>query len=195
MEINHDAQEGLHLCGESVRIPEKSFKKLVEIAFDIILEKKDETSFEASNTLDSVNPGTLKEAYYGLVTLVIEAVKTDSSITDISTYLEECKWDSDRIEFFNKVFSGARPHIQALLSSTRTVFPHIVDVDWRLDYYVKNKYLDKVNNPTYLISLKTEESSKNGYSDVQFSCSMEQLQDLVGKLKDACKSLEKASQM
>lgn len=39
--------------------------------------------FLASNTLDSVNPGTLKEAYYGLVTLVIEAVKTDSSLTDI----------------------------------------------------------------------------------------------------------------
>ena len=42
----------------------------------------------ASNTLDSVNPGTLKEAYYGLVTLVIEAVKTDSSITDIRFMLK-----------------------------------------------------------------------------------------------------------
>ena len=49
MEINHDAQEGLHLCGESVRMPEKSFKKLVEIAFDIILGKKDETSFDGKN--------------------------------------------------------------------------------------------------------------------------------------------------
>lgn len=36
-----------------------------------------------SNSLDSINPGTLKEVYYGVATLVIEAVKIDSSLTDI----------------------------------------------------------------------------------------------------------------
>ena len=46
MDINHDVHEGLQLCGESVRVPEKSFKKLVEITFDIILGNKDETSFD-----------------------------------------------------------------------------------------------------------------------------------------------------
>ena len=48
MDINHDAQEGLQLCGESVRVPEKSFKKLVEITFDIILGNKEETSFDGN---------------------------------------------------------------------------------------------------------------------------------------------------
>ena len=54
MDINHDAQEGLQLCGESVRVPEKSFKRLVEITFDIILGNKDETSFDG-NGFDGFN--------------------------------------------------------------------------------------------------------------------------------------------
>ena len=36
-----------------------------------------------SDIVSSVNSSTLKEAYYGLVTLVIEAAKTDRSLTDI----------------------------------------------------------------------------------------------------------------
>ncbi|KAK2191134.1 hypothetical protein NP493_59g02066 [Ridgeia piscesae] len=68
-----------------------------------------------------------------------------------------------------------KPHLQILLSSVGRTHPHIVDVDWRLDYCLKNNQVDRVNEPTFLISLKT--------------------QDLVTKLRDACKSLERTSEM
>ena len=69
MEINHDAQEGLQLCGESVRMPEKSFKKLVEIAFDIILGKKDETSFDGKNLI-------LLFRYHCIMIMIIQVTST-----------------------------------------------------------------------------------------------------------------------
>ena len=41
----------------------------------------------------------------------------------------------------------------------------------------QNNHIDKVNEPTYLISLKTEVGSREGaLKDVQFCCSQEQLQ-------------------
>lgn len=60
MDINHDAHEGLQLCGESVRVPEKSFKKLLEITFDIILGKKDESSFDGINITNDLKAAVNK---------------------------------------------------------------------------------------------------------------------------------------
>ncbi|KAG8009398.1 COMM domain-containing protein 3 [Nibea albiflora] len=71
--------------------------------------------------------------------------------------------------------------------------PQINDVSWRLQYHMKNGQVDKVNEPFYSISLKSENEGSS--EDINFTCTMEQLQDLVGKLKDAAKSVEKASQM
>ncbi|XP_012773430.1 COMM domain-containing protein 3 isoform X2 [Maylandia zebra] len=71
--------------------------------------------------------------------------------------------------------------------------PHITDASWRLEYHMKNGQVDKVNDSFYLISLNTENEGSS--EDINFTCTVEQLQDLVGKLKDAAKTMEKASQM
>jgi len=160
---------------------------------DILLKKKDEDSLKNDEDIVTVEAATLKQAYAGLVTMILEAVKVDCDSSSISSVLEDCKWSSDRIEYLSKHFLDCKPDLEALLARTGSSFPHIVDVDWRLDYYIKNNQMDKVNKPTYLIILKTEEPGKKQGKDVQFSCSMEQLQDLVGKLKDACKSIEKTA--
>ncbi|EGW05129.1 COMM domain-containing protein 3 [Cricetulus griseus] len=49
--------------------------------------------------------------------------------------------------------------------------------------------------PGYLVTLNVENSDSQSYPEISFSCNMEQLQDLVGKLKDASKSLERATQL
>ena len=53
----------------------------------------------------------------------------------------------------------------------------------------QNNHMDKVNEPQYVISLKTEKPGGQK-GDVQMSCTLAQLQDLVGKLKNACKGVE-----
>uniref|UniRef100_S4R8N2 COMM domain-containing protein 3 n=1 Tax=Petromyzon marinus TaxID=7757 RepID=S4R8N2_PETMA len=71
----------------------------------------------------------------------------------------------------------------------------LVDVTWRLDYHIKNSNLQKVDEPYYQITLHTEVGCEASLCPVTFTCNREQLQDLLGKLKDAAKSLEKAAQV
>ncbi|KAK2562106.1 COMM domain-containing protein 3 [Acropora cervicornis] len=238
MELSSVAIEGVGLCGDSTRVGDRAFRSLVQLTLDILLKKKSDDCLANDEDIISVDNASLKQGYAGLVSLILEAVKMDSDLSTISSMLEDCKWATDRIEYFFKCFQDCKPEMEALLSRfdlfavlllkltpeircldslplrdyrkrscgklsylfciyiyirTGSSFPHIVDVDWRLDYYIKNNQMEKVNKPMYLITLKTEESGKPQGKDVQFSCSMEQLQDLVGKLKDACKSIERAA--
>ncbi|XP_074622573.1 COMM domain-containing protein 3-like [Acropora palmata] len=193
MELSSVAIEGVGLCGDSTRVGDRAFRSLVQLTLDILLKKKSDDCLANDEDIISVDNASLKQGYAGLVSLILEAVKMDSDLSTISSMLEDCKWATDRTEYFFKCFQDCRPEMEALLSRTGSSFPHIVDVDWRLDYYIKNNQMEKVNKPMYLITLKTVESGKPQGKDVQFSCSMEQLQDLVGKLKDACKSIERAA--
>lgn len=150
--------------------------------------------------------------------------------------LEDAKVDGSRGEYVVKAYVKDKEEIRAQLRRTGTALPHIVDVNWRLDFCLKvcrrpfrrpvrrpfrrlqlasqnrplarvahtfppsvtlpssyrrwqNNHKDKANEPQYVISLKTEKPG-GGTGDVQMSCTLAQLQDLVGKLKNACKSVE-----
>ncbi|XP_036593656.1 COMM domain-containing protein 3-like [Trichosurus vulpecula] len=71
----------------------------------------------------------------------------------------------------------------------------ITDVSWRLEYQIKTNQLHRLYRPSYLVTLNVEKEDPRSHPDISFNCTMEQLQDLVGKLKDAAKSLERATQM
>lgn len=82
------------------------------------------------------------------------------------------------------------PMLRHILSATSFGFPHIVDADWRLDYYLKSDSISKVNQPQYYLKLKVKD--ENGAPrDVEFVCTIEQLQDIVNKLQDAAHSINR----
>jgi hypothetical protein len=73
-------------------------------------------------------------------------------------------------------------------------FPHVVGVEWRLDYFIKTDRLDKVNVPMCIalksnntslhvlyfdmedmVTLKTDEG-QGRMKDITFACSVEELQ-------------------
>ncbi|BFY97436.1 hypothetical protein BsWGS_00476 [Bradybaena similaris] len=195
MEFGPQVLENITLAGDAAHIPDKSFTKLVTCACQGVLNEDHRNIVEENPAFKDINKGVLKAAFGGLVTLVIEATKHDSNEQNISSLLEECKYTADKINEFSKVFLPQKPHIQLLLGKIGSSFPHIVDVDWRLDYYIKNNNVEKVNSGVYLISLKTEIPGEHELKDFQFSCTVEQLQDLVGKLRDATKSMEKIAQV
>ncbi|XP_013409182.1 COMM domain-containing protein 3 isoform X2 [Lingula anatina] len=194
MELSTEVTDGLQLSGDSAHIPDSVFGALVESVCDDLLNRENGGELQIDK-FGSVDKASLKEAYAALMTFSLECAKNNADSSNISSVLEDCKFTTERIKTFTNIFLEKKSHIQALLGSVSHNPPHIVDVDWRLDYYIKNNHVDKVNQPTYLITLKTEECGQQDTKDVQFACTMEQLQDLVGKLKDATKSLEKASQM
>ena len=115
------------------------------------------------------------------------------------------------------------------LSATQLSFPEVVDLKWRLDYYVKSdtvrraseplahsvrhvttratdpsnrpaqtalepnqrcrfacRQVEQVRKPIYFVTLKTRRGDGT-LKDVSFSCTLQEIQDLLFRLKDACK--------
>ncbi|KAG7256498.1 hypothetical protein CRUP_014622 [Coryphaenoides rupestris] len=92
------------------------------------------------------------------------------------------------------ILEGVKQNADKSTISIGSQLPHINDVSWRLEYHMKNGHVHKVNEPFYLLSLDLENGGPEGSAkNINFSCTVEQLQDVVGKLKDAAKSLEKAT--
>ncbi|XP_052803748.1 COMM domain-containing protein 3-like [Mya arenaria] len=195
MELSQSTLDGLILAGDNAHVSDKSLSVLVTRAFDGLLDDRHKNLISKDPSFRGTDQAIVKEAYAALVTLVSEASKYDLDVSSLGSVLEDCKFTNERIEIFNKVYTAKKQLMQILLSSVGNTPPHIVDVDWRLDYYIKNNHLERVNEAVYLVSLKTEVPGSRELKEVQFSCTQEQLQDLVGKLKDACKCLEKVGQI
>ncbi|NWU28828.1 COMD3 protein, partial [Dyaphorophyia castanea] len=145
--------------------------------------------------LKDIDPIVLKHCHAAAATCILEAGKQKADISAISTCLEDCKLDKERIEQFCTEYQKNKDALEILLGSIGRSPLHITDVSWRLEYQIKNNQLHKTYQPSYLVTLNVENSDSGSHPDVSFSCTMEQLQDLVGKLKDAAKSLERATQM
>lgn len=195
MELSSEVLEGLSLVGNSAHVSDKCFNPLITRVLKDCRDTSGPSEIAlAGKPIPGLNAAVFKQSYAALYTFVLEAAKHNADQSDVSAILEDCKFDPDRIEAFIKAFEVVKQELRAVLSNIGSQFPHIVDVDWRLDYYLKNNHLDKMNEPVYFITLKTEEGDQQGTKNIQFSCSIEQLQDMVGKLKDATKSMERLAQ-
>lgn len=69
----------------------------------------------------------------------------------------------------------------------------VVDVDWRLDYYIKSNTVERVDVPVFFVAL-TVQDADDSTRVVQFSASLQELQDLLAKLQDAAKNIERIYQ-
>lgn len=195
MELGPSVLENISLAGESVHLSDKLFSSLVSSACRGILVDEHRNKIQDHPAFKDTDKAILKAAYSGIVTLILESAKHDCDEGNVRSVLEECKYTDDRTKVFCNLFLPQKPQIQLLLGKIGSSFPHIVDVDWRLDYHIKSDQLEKVNAAMYLISLKTEVPGESELQEVQFSCSLEQLQDLVGKLRDAMKCMDKIAQV
>lgn len=187
--------DGVALAGDATHINDVCFQHFITKTIEGVLDKSSRNTIEDDKVFNKLDKSILKEAYSGVLALLLEAAKFDAETATLSAILEECKFTQDRIDILLQLYQEKKLFIQILLGNIGTSPPHIVDVDWRLDYHIKSNQLEKVNEPVYLISLKTEVPGKTDLEEVQFSCSLEQLQDFVGKLKDATKCLEKIGQV
>jgi hypothetical protein len=123
-----------------------------------------------------------------------------------SAVLEEAGWPSASISQLIGLYaqqkdalrsgsSTSSPPLPTLSTLTSTSAPSIVDVSWRVDDYLRSDALDQLRLPNYLLALTTTQAAVNGVpntqqSQVTFSCNLQQLQDLLAKLKDAQKQIQ-----
>jgi len=96
---------------------------------------------------------------------------------------------ASRVEILTELYTQHKPALRSVLSYTGFNHPHIINVDWRMDYHIKSANLERIDQLVYHITLETE--ATNGIKkDITFSCSLEELQDLVYRLKDATRQYE-----
>ncbi|XP_030301417.1 COMM domain-containing protein 3 [Calypte anna] len=193
MELSPYAQGGWRLLGDPRRFPRRPYTALLRAAFRSLL---DHPRAELDDPdLRDIDPAVLKHCHAAAAMCILEAGKQKADLAAISTCLEDCKLDKEKIEQFCTEYQKNKDALEILLGSIGRSPLHITDVSWRLEYQIKSNQLHKTYQPSYLVTLNVENSDSGSHPDVSFSCTMEQLQDLVGKLKDAAKSLERATQM
>ncbi|KAJ7322253.1 hypothetical protein JRQ81_018540 [Phrynocephalus forsythii] len=221
MELSASVQGGLQLLADRGRFSPRAYALLVERAFQSLLSGQADQAALDHPDLEQIDPAVLKYCHAAAAACIVEAGKQRADKSTISAFLEDCKFDRDRIEQFCTEYQKNKDNLEILLGSTGRCPLHISDVCWRLEYQIKvTNYIDFFNIkfcllnsdlffsfsllqsnqlhknycPTYLVTLNVENSDSRSHPDINFSCSMEQLQDLVGKLKDAAKSLERTTQ-
>ncbi|XP_054847178.1 COMM domain-containing protein 3 [Eublepharis macularius] len=192
MELSEAAQGGLRLLAEPGRFSARAFAALLQAAFRSLLSGPAELDHP---DLEHIDPAILKYCHAAATTCIVEAGKHRAEGAAISSYLEDCKFDKERMEQFCTEYQKNKDFLEVLLGSVGRCPLHVTDVSWRLEYQIKTNQLHKNYHPAYLMTLNVESSDSRSQPDLNFSCSMEQLQDLVGKLKDAAKSLERATQL
>lgn len=106
---------------------------------------------------------------------------------NVSNFLEDFLTRTDRVQYICSKYIANREIIRENVLQQKTFgFPKLVDVDWRLDYVVKSSSVQKTNEPVYTINFRYS----NGES-MKISCTVDQLQDLHSKFRDAVKQVER----
>ena len=92
-------------------------------------------------------------------------------------------------EFYDKHGGTVAAH----LAVTGVSAAQIVGIDWRLDYSVRSKHAGQDNTPLFLLCLKLKEPSSSSIRPVEIIATQEELQDMLAKVKDAVKQVERCA--
>ncbi|XP_015678616.1 COMM domain-containing protein 3 [Protobothrops mucrosquamatus] len=195
MELSEPVQSGLRILAEPSCFSLRAFQALLQAAFQSLLSDQAEQAAFDYPDLEHIDPAILKYCHAATTTYIIEAGKQKADKSIISTYLEDCKFNRERIEHFCTEYQIHKDNLEIILESIARCPLHVIDVCWCLEYQIKTNQLHKHYCPAYLMTLRVENIDSRSHQDINFTCSMDQLQDLVGKLKDAAKSLERKTQL
>eukprot|EP01100_Stratorugosa_tubuloviscum_P012544 TRINITY_DN5993_c2_g1_i3.p1 TRINITY_DN5993_c2_g1~~TRINITY_DN5993_c2_g1_i3.p1 ORF type:complete len:193 (+),score=92.80 TRINITY_DN5993_c2_g1_i3:80-658(+) len=188
MELSEEIIRGLNVIADNSNLNEAQFTKLAVLTIEILLRLKTEEILDQE--FNQVDKLILKQGYASLSTVILEAAKINIDGIALKGLLKESQLAEQRIGIITKVYEEKVNVLRSLLATTAFTFPHIVDVDWRLDYQIKTNKIEKVGIPLYFINLQTI-NNNNESKVINFSCTAEELQDFVTKLKDATKQIER----
>lgn len=182
----------LQACAEETALTDSQFQALAEYAVSSLFTS---SSVESSHALPhGIDSLLLKYSIPSIATLLLESSRTDLSTDQFLLVIDDCKFAPAKKEILQKIYNSYKQRIREQLALVGVDCPHVVDVGWRLDYNLKNNQLNRVMQLQYTVALKTQQQSCEKDSFLQFSCNREQLQDFVGKLKEAAKAVGKLAE-
>lgn len=174
-----------------VQIDDKTFKKLVKIAMEQIVNADGEKlNLLKIGGLNEEQAIVAKGAYAAITSFLLEAAKVDLMETSFASQLQETGLSNERIKLLVDVYNAKKIDIQKILGNIGFKFSKVVGIDWRLDYQLRSSTVGKLNSDIYFLKLKTL-TATGVEKDFEFTCNFEQLKDLLAKIQDAKKQLDR----
>ena len=131
----------------------------------------------------------IEDSLCAISSLLLEAARTKANSIQVYNILIEQGVGTSIAKIISDLYNQHQQSIIEHLEKIGISHPTIVGIDWRLDYGVRSKHSGKVNNPYYLVCLRVKEGGLP--RDIDWVASPEDMQDMLGKVKDAIKQTER----
>ena len=136
---------------------------------------------------------------WAFLSLFVEAARANKTQEDLDIFLlrtiaiEEHSTRQSICEFYGRI----QPRLTRQLLQIGSHLKHIVDVKCRMDYQVTNTINGRAcdGDPTYIVELTCQNPNRVVVEQINLSCTLFELQDLVNQLKDAKRMCERNSVM
>lgn len=189
MELSKEIIDGLANIQSSNILPEETFLQLLDVTVSYIC--KNTSNGKSIASIYPSKSDLVKAAIASISCLFVEAARHDYDEENLKIFLRNEHINGQRIEKLCSTYMNNKQEIQTQLELTGDSIAHVVDVDWSLHHCVKISTCCSTDMPTYNIRLGTRKCNEMKY--VTFTCTIQQLQELVYKLKDAVRHIEKIS--
>nr|XP_051677407.1 COMM domain-containing protein 3 isoform X1 [Oryctolagus cuniculus] len=156
MELSEYVQKGFQMLADPGSFDSNAFTLLLRAAFQSLLDAQADEAVLDHPDLKHIDPVVLKHCHAAAATYILEAGKHRVDKSTLSSYLEDCKFDRERIDLFCTEYQNNKNSLEILLGSISRSLPHITDVSWRLEYQIKTNQLHKMYRPAYLVTLNVE---------------------------------------
>lgn len=181
MEVSRETIDGL---GALASLPAAEFDRVVALAASAAAGSAPDPAAAALDGLPA------RQAFSAATQVIAAASSHAADERDVRSVLDEGGLDEAQAGRFAAAAGGAREAVRAALARTSFDPARVEGVDWRMDYLLKSNALEKIKVPVYFVTLKTREPSGEP-RDVQFTCSYQELQQLISKLRDGLKQVER----
>ncbi|XP_008061825.2 polycomb complex protein BMI-1 isoform X1 [Carlito syrichta] len=122
MELSESVQKGFQMLADPGSFDSNAFTLLLRAAFQSLLDAQADEAVLDHPDLKHIDPVVLKHCHAAASTYILEAGKHRADKSTLSTYLEDCKFDRERIELFCTEYQNNKNSLEILLG--RTPIPH-----------------------------------------------------------------------
>ncbi|XP_043487600.1 COMM domain-containing protein 3-like [Polistes fuscatus] len=170
-------------------LPEDIFVQMLEAVILYLcktpVDPKDQHNVKSNGTKCDI----AKNAFVDLSCLLVEAARHDFDKETLKKLLNTSLIVDHRVDKLCHSYANNKQEIQMQLQLIGNNLGHIVDTDWRLSHCIKYGFQSSIESFQYHVRFTTKEYAEIKY--VTFTCTLQQLQELLGKIKDAIRHLEK----
>nr|CAI5824430.1 unnamed protein product [Callosobruchus analis] len=167
-------------------LEDEAFKKLTENCLSYLTENGE---MHNPNSICTTKADVMKYLYAFLLTITSEFARRKSSNDDIIRSLSEHGISSAKAECYANLYKEHEKTLIGVMANIGLHLPHIVDIRWKMAFTVKTSELDAMDGPIFMILLVTQQydiaKEENVTKEIAFRCTVNELQDLVFKIKDA----------